>query len=137
MQELRPHRPQDNVMPILRRTHTVQTPPTGVDYMQPQRDQVHAQLRVLGMRHTWEIIANIRNGSKYMKQIAVETDIPYTTVQKRINDMEQAGIVRVFSDTDQETGKAIKKVRVSRFKINIDPYTIEKMISDDTQFINR
>ncbi|MCJ7731014.1 hypothetical protein MUP51_01745 [Candidatus Bathyarchaeota archaeon] len=105
--------------------------------MQPQRDQVHAQLRVLGMRHTWEIIANIRNGSKYMKQIAVETDIPYTTVQKRINDMEQAGIVRVFSDTDQETGKAIKKVRVSRFKINIDPYTIEKMISDDTQFINR
>ncbi len=105
--------------------------------MLAQRNQVHAQLKVLGMRHTWEIIANIRNGSKYMKQIAIETEIPYTTVQKRINDMEQAGIVRVFSDVDQQTGKAIKKVRVSRFKINIDPYMIEKMVSDDHQFINR
>jgi predicted transcriptional regulator len=102
-----------------------------------QRNQVHAQLRVLGMRHTWEIIANIKNGSKFMKQIARETRIPYTTVQKRVNDMEQAGIVRVFSDVDRETGKAIKKVRVSRFKINIDPYTIEKLVTDDNQFINR
>ena len=105
--------------------------------MHPQRTQVHDQLKILGMRHTWEIIANIRNGSKYMKQIAKETKIPYTTVQKRINDMEQAGIVRVFSDVDQETGKAIKKVRVSRFKINIDPYTIEKMVINDQQLINR
>jgi predicted transcriptional regulator len=106
--------------------------------MQSQiRDQVHAQLKILGMRHSWEIIANIKNGSKYLKQISNETEIPYTTVQKRISDMEQAGIVRVYSDTDKETGKAIKKVRVSRFKINIDPFTIEKMVSDETRFINR
>ena len=105
--------------------------------MQPEATQVQSQLKVLGMRHTWEIIANIKNGSKYMKQIANETEIPYTTVQKRINDMEQAGIVRVFSDVDQETGKAIKKVRISRFRINIDPYMIEKMVMDDQQFINR
>ena len=105
--------------------------------MQPEATQVQSQLKILGMRHTWEIIANIKNGSKYMKQIANETEIPYTTVQKRINDMEQAGIVRVFSDVDQETGKAIKKVRLSRFRINIDPYTIEKMVTDDQQFINR
>jgi len=116
--------------------------------MQPEATQVQSQLKILGMRHTWEIIANIKNGSKYMKQIANETEIPYTTVQKRINDMEttvqkrindmeQAGIVRVFSDVDQETGKAIKKVRISRFRINIDPYTIEKMVTDDQQFINR
>ena len=105
--------------------------------MQVEATQVQSQLKVLGMRHTWEIIANIKNGSKYMKQIANETRIPYTTVQKRINDMEQAGIVRVFSDVDQETGKAIKKVRISRFRINIDPYMIEKMVTDDQQFINR
>jgi DNA-binding HxlR family transcriptional regulator len=97
--------------------------------MMTQRDQVHAQLRVLGMKHTWEIIANIKNGSKFMKQIARETRIPYTTVQKRINDMEEAGIVRVFSDIDRETGKFIRKVRISRFKINIDPYTIEKLVT--------
>jgi predicted transcriptional regulator len=105
--------------------------------MLPWRDQVHAQLRVLGMRHTWEIIANIKNGSKFMKQIARETKIPYTTVQKRINDMEEAGIVRVSSDVDQETGKAIKKVKVSRFRINIDPYTIEKLVVENKKFMNR
>jgi predicted transcriptional regulator len=106
--------------------------------MKPQiKEKVHAQLKVLGMRHSWEIIANIRKGTKYMKQIANETEIPYTTVQKRIHDMEQAGIVRVFSDTDHTSGKAIKKVRVSRFKINIDPYTIEKMVSNETSLINK
>jgi predicted transcriptional regulator len=105
--------------------------------MKPKiREKVNAQLKVLGMRHSWEIIANIRKGTKYMKQIANETSIPYTTVQKRIYDMEQAGIVRVFRDIDHTTGKAIKKVRVNRFKINIDPYTIEKMVSGDTNFIN-
>ena len=102
-----------------------------------QKEQVHAQLKVLGMRHTWEIIANIRNGSKYMKQIAIETRIPYTTVQKRVSDMSNAGIVRVFSDVDRETGKAIKKVRVSRFKINLDPHMISKKIADETGFYNR
>ena len=100
--------------------------------MQTEAIQVISQLKILGMRHTWEIIANIKNGSKYMKQIANETQIPYTTVQKRINDMEQAGIVRVNSDVDQETGKAIKKVRISRFRINIDPYMIEKMVTQTT-----
>jgi len=105
--------------------------------MQVERAQFREQLKILGMRHTWEIIANIKNGSKYMKQIAEETKIPYTTVQKRINDMEKAGIVRVFNDVDPETGKAIKKVRISRFRINIDPYTIEKLVTRNQQFINR
>jgi predicted transcriptional regulator len=72
-----------------------------------------------------------------MKQIARETKIPYTTVQKRINDMEEAGIVRVSSDVDQETGKAIKKVKVSRFRINIDPYTIERLVVENKKFMNR
>lgn len=122
---------------ILWLTYTLQIPKKGLNCMKPQiREKVHAQLKVLGMRYTWEIIANIRKGTKYMKQIANETEIPYTTVQKRVHDMEQAGIVRVFSDTDYTTGKAIKKVRVSRFKIKIDPYTIVKMVSDESNFIN-
>jgi predicted transcriptional regulator len=102
-----------------------------------QKDQLHAQLRVLGMRHTWEIIANIRKGSKYMKQIAKETKIPYTTVQKRVSDMSNAGIVRVYSDVDSATGKAIKKVRVSRFKINLDPHMISRVVQDETGYIKR
>lgn len=101
-----------------------------------QKEQVHAQLKILGMRHTWEIIANIRDGSKYMKQISEETQIPYTTVQKRVEDMSNAGIVRVFRDVDMETGKAIKKVRVSRFRINIDPNMISRAIAEERGFLN-
>ena len=37
----------------------------------------------------------------------------------------------------RETGKAIKKVRVSRFKINLDPHMISKIIADETGFYNR
>jgi predicted transcriptional regulator len=72
-----------------------------------------------------------------MKQIAKETKIPYTTVQKRVSDMSNAGIVRVFSDVDRETGKAIKKVRVSRFKINLDPNMISRVIQNELGYINR
>jgi predicted transcriptional regulator len=118
-------------MSILWITNSLQTSTKGVEFMQIEREQLHAQLKVLGMRYTWEIIANIKNGSKYMKQIANETEIPYTTVQKRISDMEQAGIVRIYNDVDRKTGKAIKKVRLSRFRINVDPYFIEKMVSDN------
>jgi predicted transcriptional regulator len=130
--------PKDHALSILRYTHPVQTATAGVKTMQTaQMEQLHAQLRVLGMRHTWEIIANIRNGSKYMKQIAHETKIPYTTVQKRVSDMSNAGIVKVFSDVDSQTGKAIKKVRVSRFKINLDPHMISQVVQDEMGYINR
>ena len=131
-------RPPNYALPILWGSHPVQATSAGVITVQTvQKEQLHAQLRVLGMRHTWEIIANIRNGSKYMKQIAKETRIPYTTVQKRVSDMSNAGIVRVFSDVDRQTGKAIKKVRVSRFKINLDPHMISRVVQDEIGYINR
>jgi hypothetical protein len=51
--------------------------------------------------------------------------------------MSNAGIVRVYSDVDSATGKAIKKVRVSRFKINLDPHMISRVVQDETGYIKR
>ncbi len=51
--------------------------------------------------------------------------------------MSNAGIVRVFRDVDVDTGKAIKKVRVSRFKINIDPHMISRAIAEERGYLNR
>ena len=105
--------------------------------MYQHKEQVLTQLRILGMRYTWEILASINSGSKFLKQIARETRIPYTTVQKRVNDLEKAGLVRVFNDVDGRTGKFIRKVRVSRFRLSLDPYTIERMVKEGRVFINR
>ncbi len=38
---------------------------------------------------------------------------------------------------DGRTGKFIRKVRVSRFRLSLDPYTIERMVKEGRVFINR
>ena len=79
---------------------------------------------VLGQRYTMEIIVHLRCVEKYLKQISMETGIPYTTVQKRIADMEDAGLVITWRDTSRGDGKAIKKVRLSPFKQELSPTAI-------------
>ena len=92
-----------------------------------QKD-VQEKLRVLGKIHTWEIVTHIQKGSKYITQIAEETKIPYTTVQHRVRELERAGLVRIVNHVDQETGRAIKLVRVSNFRINLTPTDIARMV---------
>jgi hypothetical protein len=58
----------------------------------------------------------------------VETNIPYTTVQHRVNELERAGLVRIVNQVDSETGRAIKLVRVSNFRINLTPADIVRMV---------
>lgn len=88
-------------------------------------------MRVLGKRHTWEILSLIFNGAKYITQIAQETKIPYTTVQHRVTELNNAGLVRIIDQIDDSTGKAIKVVRVSHFKISIEPKDILEMMEKE------
>ncbi len=92
-----------------------------------QKD-IQEKLRVLGKKHTWMILTHIQKGSKYITQISEETRIPYTTVQHRVRELERAGLVRVVSQVDRETGRAIKLVRVSNFRISLTPIDIAKMV---------
>jgi DNA-binding HxlR family transcriptional regulator len=92
-----------------------------------QRD-IQGKLRVLGKKHTWSILAHIQKGSKYITQISAETNIPYTTVQHRVSELERAGLVRIVSQVDKETGRAIKLVRVSNFRITLTPADIARIV---------
>ena len=93
--------------------------------MMAQKD-VQGKLRVLGKKHTWRILAHIQRGSKYITQISAETNIPYTTVQHRVIELERAGLVSF--QVDKETGWAIKLVRVSNFRITLTPADIARMV---------
>lgn len=98
--------------------------------IQTQRD-IQTKLRILGKKHTWRIITHIQKGSKYITQIAKETNIPYTTVQHRVTELEKAGLVRITHQVDQETGRAIKLVRVSSFSISLTPMDIVKIVEKE------
>jgi len=92
-----------------------------------QKD-IQVKLRVLGKKHTWRILAHIQKGSKYITQISAETNIPYTTVQHRVRELEMAGLVRIVGQVDKETGRAIKLVRVSNFRITLTPADVARMV---------
>lgn len=92
-----------------------------------QKD-IQVKLRVLGKKHTWRILAHIQKGSKYITQISAETNIPYTTVQHRVRELEMAGLVRIVGQVDRETGRAIKLVRVSNFRITLTPADVARMV---------
>jgi predicted transcriptional regulator len=95
--------------------------------MMAQKD-IQGKLRGLGKKHTWRILAHIQRGSKYITQISAETNIPYTTVQHRVSELERAGLVRIVGQVDKETGRAIKLVRVSNFRITLTLADIARMV---------
>jgi DNA-binding Lrp family transcriptional regulator len=73
-----------------------------------------------------EIVVNLRCGKdKHMKKIAEETEIPYTTVQKRVKDMEEAGIVVTWNEIDRRSGKSVKMVHVKEFNHTLSPLAIK------------
>lgn len=92
--------------------------------------RIRAQLKVLGKRHTWEILTHILKGSKYITQIAEETKIPYTTVQHRVTELRSAGLVMITNQVDASTGRAIKIVKPSHFKITLTPQDIMEMMEE-------
>jgi len=86
---------------------------------------------VLGQRYTMEIIVHLRCGKeKYLLQISEETEIPYTTVQKRIADMEDAGLITTWRDTSRADGKAIKKVKLREFNHVLTPLHIKNWLEE-------
>ncbi|MBN2335103.1 winged helix-turn-helix transcriptional regulator [Candidatus Bathyarchaeota archaeon] len=93
--------------------------------------EIQDKLRILGKKHTWRILTHIQKGSKYITQISNETRIPYTTVQHRVTELEKAGLVRIISNTEHETGRAIKEVRVSNFRISLTPIDIKRIVEKE------
>jgi DNA-binding HxlR family transcriptional regulator len=89
---------------------------------------LQTQLRVLSQKHTLKIIAFAHLKPTYMRKIADETRIPYTTLQKRMQDLEAAGLIRKYSEIDKTTGKIVTKIRLERFSVILDINNITDLV---------
>jgi predicted transcriptional regulator len=89
------------------------------------------QLRILSKIHSWEILSHITKGAKYITQISRETNLPYTTVQHRVQEMERAELVTIRNEKDEKTGKAVKLVRASHFKLILEPNVFAEIVKKE------
>lgn len=74
------------------------------------------KLKVLSNAQSWKIIQTLRNHTTHMKDIAEETGIPYTTLQKWVHDLADAGLVTLTPETSRK-GKYVVNVKVKMFRI--------------------
>jgi len=77
-------------------------------------------MRALTKKYSWEIIADLRSGKKNLTQVSENNGIPYATVQKRIAELEAAGLVSVREELDDRSGRPVKVVRVEEVRVEID-----------------
>ena len=87
-----------------------------------------ARMRALVKKYSWEIIADLRSGKKNLTQVSEDNRIPYATVQKRIAELEAAGLVSVRDELDDRSGRPVKVVRVEEVRIEIDADKILRMV---------
>jgi len=89
------------------------------------------QLKILSKMHTWEILSHIIKGAKFITQISREMNLPYTTVQHRVQEMERANLVTMRNEIDDKTGKAVKLVRASHFKLILEPKVFAEIVEKE------
>jgi len=96
--------------------------------LKEERFQLQKKLGLLSQKHTLKLLYELNKEPTYMKALSESTGIPYTTVQKRVREMADANLVQIMDQVDEFTGKAIKKVRVNRFQIQVDMSTINQIM---------
>ena len=92
---------------------------------------IRDQLKVLSKRHSLELICLLFEKQKYISQLSGETGIPYTTVQQRVVELERAGIVEVEAGVDEASKRAIKRVRLLNFRIELTPRVIQNIVTGE------
>jgi DNA-binding HxlR family transcriptional regulator len=90
--------------------------------------QLKARFRVLSKKYTWEIIADLMEGKKNLTQIASSGDIPYTTVQNRIVEMEKLNLITVHDEVDKRSKRPVKMIRVEDFRLEVTSSKIRELV---------
>ena len=93
--------------------------------------QLKARLRILSKKYTWEIIADLMEGKKNLTQIAIDGNIPYTTVQNRIVEMDKLNLITIHDEVDKNSKRPVKMIRVEDFKVEITGSKIRELIRLD------
>lgn len=92
-------------------------------------DDIRGQLRALSKRHSLEMISILLDGPKHISQISDELGIPYTTAQQRVAELERVGLLNVIPDVDEASMRAIKRVHLVNFRVELTPRTIRNIVS--------
>jgi len=91
-------------------------------------EELRRRLRVLGKRHSMEIIALLSRGPRYISQISEELKIPYATAQNRVMELERVGLVEVVDAVDEASKRAVKLVKGVNFRLIISPRVIRELL---------
>ncbi len=92
-------------------------------------EDIRGQLKALSKRHSLEMISVLLDGPKHISQLSNDLGIPYTTTQQRVSELERAGLLNVVPDVDEASKRAIKRVRLSNFRVELTPRTIRKIVN--------
>ena len=94
-------------------------------------DDIRGQLKALSKRHSFEIISVLLDGSKNISQLSNEIGIPYTTAQQRIDELRRVGLLNVKPDIDAVSKRAIKRVILANFRVELTPRNIRNIVSNE------
>jgi DNA-binding Lrp family transcriptional regulator len=75
------------------------------------------------------MISILLEGSRYIAQLSIDLGIPYTTAQQRVAELEREGLLKVVPEVDEASKRAIKRVRLANFRVELTPRTIRNIVS--------
>jgi len=94
-------------------------------------EKIRDQLKALSKRHSLELICLLFEKQKYISQLSEDSGIPYTTVQQRVAELDRAGIVEIEAGVDEASKRAIKRVRLLNFRIELTPRVIQNLVTGE------
>lgn len=68
---------------------------------------------------------------KYITQISEELDIPYTTAQQRVAELEWAELIKVEANVDESSKRAIRLIQLANFRIELSPRSIQSIVKGE------
>jgi DNA-binding HxlR family transcriptional regulator len=89
------------------------------------------QLQVLSKRHSLTIISQLFKRPGHISKLSEELSIPYTTIQQRISELERAGLVKVEDSIDELSKRAIRRVQIVNFRIELSPRIIHFIVTGE------
>ena len=77
------------------------------------------------------MISILLDGPKHISQLSKDLGIPYTTAQQRVAELEREGLLNVIPAVDDASKRAIKRVHLANFRVELTPRTIRNIVSKE------
>jgi DNA-binding MarR family transcriptional regulator len=84
-----------------------------------------------------ELIRALLDSPKYISQLSEELGIPYTTAQQRVAELERAALVEIEASVDEASKRAVKRVRLRSFRIDLSPRNIKALVDGEDDGVLR